>query len=133
MNLLINLFDIDKREISNVNKKSVILFLMFVLIIIALVLFTKKNNYYTNEFTMVDNNIVLLVEKEYINTIKNNKKIIINDINFSYSINTISPVNDIYMVDIKLNNAIKNINTGKYKIFLGKESLFDYIVRIIKK
>ncbi len=133
MNLLNSFFDLDKLEITKVNKKSIKLLIVLVIFIALVLFFIKKDNYYVNEFTTIDGEIVLLVEKEYINTLKSANKIIINDIENSYSINAISQVDDSFMVSIKLNNTIKNINTGKYKIFIRKENLFEFIFRIIKK
>ena len=133
MNLLSNFFDLDKLEITKVNKKSIkTLIVLFILVTLVLI-FIKKDNYYVNEYTTINDEIVLLVEKEYINTLKSVNKIVINGIENNYSIKTINQVDDSFMVTIKLNNTIKNINTGKYKIFIRKENLFEFIFRIIKK
>ena len=43
------------------------------------------------------------------------------------------PLDNNFLVSIKLNIKIKNISEGDYKIYLGKERLFDYIIRIIRK
>ena len=133
MNLLNKLFDSDKYEVIKINKKSVLLLIITCLLIMFLLFFVKKDNYYINNFTNIDGEIILLIDKDYINTIKNKRKILINDIEFDYSINSIIPVEKKYMLNIKLNNKIDNIKTGKYKVLLGKENLFDYIFRILKK
>ena len=133
MNLLNSFFDVDMSEISNINRKSVILLIIIITLIIGILLCLKKNYYYVGEYNIVNNEMILLVEKDYLNKLKKTKNIIINDIENSYSINTITPVDENYLVNIKLNNTIKNIQTGKYKIFIGKENLFDFILRIIKK
>ena len=132
MNLLNSLFNADEIEINNVNKKYLILLISMVVIIILLLLI-KKNNYYHSSFTVNDNNIVLLVEKDYVNKVKKTNKIIIDNIENTYSISNITPVDSIYIVSIKLNTKIDNLNPGEYKVYLGKESLFKYIFRIIKK
>ena len=132
MNLLNNLFSTEDIEIVNVNRKYLIIIVM-VLLVIGLLLIVNKDNYYINRFNVIDNEIMLLVEKEYINKIKNSKSITINDVENIYSINSIMPLDDNFLVSIKLNMEIKNITEGDYKIYLGKERLFDYIIRIIGK
>lgn len=131
MSLLNSLFDTDEIELIKVNKKFFkILIIMLLLIIFSLLI--KKTNYYSNTFTISDKKALLLVEKDYINEINNNKKIIIDNIENEYSIEKITPSDDIYIVKVKLKTKI-DIKSGVYKIYLGKESLFDYIFRIIKK
>ena len=132
MNLLNKLFDFDELEMMKINKKYFIIFI-FIFFVILLLLIIKKNNYYINTFTIVDNNIILLVEKDFVNEVKNNKEIIINDIKSGYSINKITIDDDFYLISINLNTKIENIKNGKFKIYIGKESLFDFIIRIIKK
>ena len=132
MNLLNNIFNYDEMEIVNVNKRYIIVMIIIVIIIIALVLI-KKDNYYSNTFTMADSEILLLVEKDYINRIQKHNKIIIDNIENDYSIMSITPIDNIMMVKINTKIAINNINNGVYKIYLGKERLFDYFIRIIRK
>lgn len=132
MNLLNNLFSTEDIEIVNVNRKYLII-ITVVLLVIGLLLMINKDNYYINRFNVIDNEIMLLVEKEYINKIKNSKSITINDVENIYSINSIMPLDNNFLVSIKLNMEIKNITEGDYKIYLGKERLFDYIIRIIGK
>lgn len=132
MNLLNNLFSTEDIEIVNVNRKYLII-IAVVLLVIGLLLMINKDNCYINRFNVIDNEIMLLVEKEYINKIKNSKNIIINDVENIYSINSIMPLDNNFLVSIKLNMEIKNITEGDYKIYLGKERLFDYIIRIIGK
>lgn len=132
MNLLNNLFNADEIEITNINKKYLIIVVITLIFTITL-LFTKKDNYYHGTFTINNNDIVLLVEKDYVNKIKKTNKIIIDNIETDYSINKIMPVDSIYMISINLNPKIDNLKTGEYKVYLGKESLFEFIVRIIKK
>ena len=131
MNLLNSLFNYDDIEITKVNKRYIVMLMVIIIITIAIVLI-KKNISYINTFTIIDDSVILLVDKDYINKIKNINKIIIDDIEFDYSINGIEPLNDVCMVSIKTNTKLNNITSGKYKILLGKERIFDYIVRIIK-
>ena len=131
MNLLNNLFDTDNTQLINTNSKY--LKIMIIIIFLIIILFCiEKDNYYTNTFTIIDDKTFILVDKDYINTIKNLNTILIDNIETKYSINNITSENNLYLLDISLNQKI-NIKNGVYKIKLGKEKLFDYIVRIIKK
>ena len=131
MNLLSNLFNSDDIEITNLNRKYLIIISITIIIMIALLLI-KKDNYYHSTFNMINEKTILLVEKEHINGIKNKKEIVINDIKCDYSIETIEPFNNNYLVSINLKTNIKNIGNGTYKINIGKERLFDYIIKKIK-
>ena len=131
MNLLNNLFNAEDMEIESVNKKYVVITTVF-LVFISLLLVIKKDNYYVNNFSIIENEINLIVEKEYINRIKKSNIIIISGVESKYSINSIMPIENNFLVNIKL-DTIENITMGEYKIYLGKERLFDYIIKVIKK
>ena len=73
------------------------------------------------------------MDKDYVNKIKDEKEILIDDIKYEYSIKKLEQLNDNYMISININTKLENINQGIYKIIIGKESIFDYIIRIIKK
>ena len=132
MNLLSNLFDSDNLEIIQVNKKYILVFIA-ILLLIGILLFIKKENYYLNSYTVSESGIVIIVENDYFNEIKKQREIIINDIKCGYSINKITPVDNNVLVGISLNTKIENISSGIYKVYLGKERLFDYVIRIIRK
>ena len=130
MNLLNSTFNTCDMEIVNTNKKYFI-FTIVVLVITISLLMIKKDNYYSNNFSVSDNEVVLLADKKLINKIKEAKKIIISDIENSYSINTITALDNSFLINIDLGIKVKNITSGIYKIYLGKERIFDYIIRII--
>ena len=132
MNLLNNVFNSDDIKIKETNKLYFFLSVgIFLLIIVLLII--KKDNYCIGSYSIIDNSIVLLVNKDNINDIQKINEITIGNIANNYSINSITSVNDNYLVNISLKTEIKNIIDGEYRIYLGKERLFDYIVRIIKK
>lgn len=56
-----------------------------------------------------------------------------NNIASDYSINKIMDGEDVCYVDINLTTKIENIHEMKYQIFLGKETIGEYLIRIIKK
>lgn len=130
MNLLNSIFNFDEIEMVSINKKYIFI-LVVITVFIILLLIIKKDIYYSGTYTLNGNEILLMVEEKQVNKIKNTNKIIIDNIENSYSINEIVPVNDILVVKIGLELNIQNISNGTYKIYLGKERLFDYIIRII--
>ena len=132
MNLLDNVFNTDKLEINMVNKKYLIVF-CFLIILLVIILLIKKDYYYENNLILGDERIILLVDKDKINEVKNKKKVLINEIESDYSINKIIDEENVCYVDIKLYTNITNISNQKYKILLGKETIFEYIIRIIRK
>lgn len=132
MNLLNNIYNFDDIELVKLNKKYLLLITLFLVIIISL-LIIKKDNYLNNSFTIVDDRLLLVTDKDNLNKIQEANKIIINDIKCDYQIVEIESFDNSYLVSININNQIKNIRGGTYQIYLGKERLFDYIIRIIKK
>ncbi len=132
MNLLNNIYNFDDIELVKLNKKYLLLITLFLVIIISL-LIIKKDNYLDNSFTIVDDRLLLVTDKDNLNKIQEANKIIINDIKCDYQIVEIESFDNSYLVSININNQIKNIRGGTYQIYLGKERLFDYIIRIIKK
>ncbi len=131
MNLLNSVFNIDDLEIKKTNKKYLIIF-VFLMIVLIMFLLIKKNKYYVNSFTIIDKKIALLVENDRIDDVKENNKIIINNIMCNYSIKKIESVDNSFIVYIKIDVIIDNLSSGKYMINLGKERLFEYVIRIIK-
>lgn len=132
MNLLSSVFDTDHIGIIRINKKYIKI-MVILLVLIIILLFTTKDNYYRNTFTKIDEKTILFVDKDYVNKVKKENTIIINGVETKYNINNITSENDIYLFDVSIETNINNVNNGVYKINLGKEKLFDYILRIIKK
>ncbi len=132
MNLLNQVFNLDNDEINRVNKNYLIVFLIMMMLLVV-VLFLKKDYYYENDLVFNEDSIILLVDKNDINKIKDKQSILINKIKSDYSINKIIDQGNICYVDINLKTSITNIFQGKYKILLGKETIFEYIIRIIRK
>ena len=131
MNLLDEIFDMDRIRIMEVNKKEMIA-LLVVFIIILFLFIIKKNYYYTNIVTNVGESVVLVVDKEMVNQVKNNNEIIINDVDYIYSVNRIEVLEDICFIYTNLDIKI-NVLNNTYKIYLGKERVLEYIFRILKK
>ena len=132
MNLLNSVFDIDDIEITEKSTKYSILIIV-IIISVMLMLFVPKNNYYSNSFISSNDGIELFVEKEYSDRVVNSKEIIINKMKYDYSIKEVIPFDDNFLIRIIVDNKIESLNRGTYQINLGKERLFDYIIRIIKK
>lgn len=132
MNLFNNIFNADTIEIIKINKNYLRLILV-ILLLFAILFLIKKDYYYENNLLINNDNIFLLVDKKMINEIKKAKTILVNKIENDYSINKIIDQGDICYVDISLYANIENILDNKYQILLGKETVFEYIIRIIKK
>ena len=132
MNLLNNVFDLDRIEINHSNQKYLLIF-GILMILVLIVFLLKKDYYYENTLIVNDNEILLLTDREEVNKIVNNDNIWINEIRSDYSIDKIINQDSICYVSIKLNIPITNITSVKYKILLGKETIFEYFVRIIRK
>ena len=130
-NLLNEIFDVDRIKIMTINKKEQ-LFLIILLIIIIFLLIIKKDYYYTNIAINVGDSVSLIADKEMISKIHNYNKVIINNNDYEYSINEIQLLDDIYLVNINLGIRIDTFN-NIYKIYLGKETVLEYIFRILKK
>ena len=131
MNLLNSVFNVDDIEIIKNNKKYIIYVVISLLIIFSL-LIIKKDYYYSNGYSVTDDDIVLLVEKQYVNRIKDAKEIIISDRKYNYNIKKIVSLENDFLVNVNLNVNLEKNNNGTYRVCLGKESMFDYIIRIIK-
>ena len=131
MNLLSNIFDIDRIRIMEVNRKYMFALIILVIIILVCLLFIRKDYYYINTITNVGDNTVLVVEKDMVKNIRDKKKIIIDNIENDYSINRVEQLQDVCFIYINLN--YKNIHDNTYKIYLGKENVLEYIIRILKK
>ncbi len=131
MNLLNNIFNVDRIEVMEVNKKSIMIVLVLLIITVGF-LVIKKNCYYINTITKVGEKIVLVVDKNHLKKIQEQNRIIINDTENEYSINNIEVLDEVNFVYIDLKDSIEIENNNTYKIYLGKEKLLEYIVRIIK-
>ena len=132
MNLLNNIFNVDKIEIMEVNKKNIVIVLLIIILIILGLLIQKKY-YYINKVTKVGNNVVLVVEKEYLKIIKKTNKIIIDNIESDYSINKEEVLDEIVFLYVDIKKTINIESNNTYKIYLGKESLLEYIIRVVKE
>ena len=132
MNLLNSVLLIDQIKIK---KESIPKLWIIVIISILLGLFLflyEKDYYYTNNLIISDNNIGLVVTKPFVDKIKQNNQIIVDNIENNYSIKKISSLNNLTIVYIKLKIKQDNIQNTEYKVYLGKEKIIEYIVRIIK-
>ena len=128
----INLFSNIDREVLNKVFKYNTCFLIILLIIIIMILFLKKENYYQNYISFVNGkNALLIVDKDYLNYLNQEKKIVLNDITFNYNIDKIEEKENNYVVSIHFINDI-SLKTNFYKIILDKESLLAYLIRTIK-
>ena len=62
--------------------------------------------------------------------VKKSKKIIIDEIESDYSINKIEVLKDVCFIYINIDS--RTINDKTYKIYLGKERVLEYIIRVLR-
>ncbi len=128
-----SVFNLDEITIKKVNYHNLAMTLFLVILIIGILIFFKKNYYYKNMLIKDKDSIFLVVDKEMVDVISDSKKIIVNKISSGYSINKIIDYSDICYVEIMFDNNITNIQNTEYQLLLGKETIFEYFIRIIKK
>ncbi len=129
--LLNNVFDTDKMQIRKYNNSYLRILIILLILFIILTFIIKKNNYFENYLIVDNDNIVIMIEKSKINFIGKEGNIIINDIMNYYNIIKIKDDDNVCLAYISLQTNIENINHQKYQILLGKETIIDYIIRII--
>ena len=128
----INIFNDEDRKIYNIAFKYNFMFFVILLMIVFSLILWKKDYYYQNIINFLDNKKALIfVNKDYIKEVTSKNSLLINNIDFKYNINKIEEKEDGYILSIDFNKEI-NIKTNLYKILLRKESLLEYIVRIMK-
>ena len=127
----INIFNDIDRHISNVSFKYNVIFLLILLILVFTLILWKKDYYYQNSITFKDNkNAMIVVDKDKYNNVSKNSILMLDTGEFKYNIDKIDEKDYGYILYIHFDKEL-NIKTSIYKILLKKESLFEYIIRII--
>ena len=128
----INLFNDSDRFIFNKTFRYNVIVMIVLLIIMVLLLLLEKNQYYENQITFMDDKMAfLVVDNKYLNTVKEKKELILDKVSYKYNIEKIEEVGEIYFVYINFDIKLK-VNERYYKIFIGKEKLVQYFIRIVK-
>lgn len=137
-----NIFELDeltKYDDDKMFKKSNIYTSLFVIIIIStiiLLIILKKNLYYENDIYVDHNNKISYVLKQDYDYLQNNNFITINNKKYFYRINLIELINDTtiyYKVYLEIEGLdIPPGSIQKYRVLVKKESILNYIVRIMK-
>ena len=110
-----------------------LIFIFGLLVILAMIFFIKKEEYYQNIITFINNKeAIIMVEKDYLNIVKEKNKLIMNKISYEYNIDKIEEGENIYFVYIHFDIEL-NINSEYYKIYLKKERLIEYFIRITRR
>ena len=128
-----NLFDNDYIKINDAAFRYVVIIIILLTILIIGLNVLKKDYYYQNIVKIKEKEkVILIVDKKYINKIKENSEIIINDIIMNYNIEKIEEIENMYYVTIKLECEVDLEKVSTYKILLSKEKYISYFIRIIK-
>ena len=113
---------------------SVVGFLLVLLVVIMCLL--EKDLYYQNEIYIINKNeAILYILPNDLEIIKDNKFLIVNSKKYYYNISDIKLISDkalYYQIDLYMDNDLLVDSFNSCKILLRKESLFSYIVRIVK-
>lgn len=127
-----SVFDNDKRYIKMLLIKYSIFTFIGLIVFLALGLLITKKYYYQNVITFEnEEKAYILVEKNYLEMVKKQNKLIIDDITYDYNIERIEDKNKMYLVEIKFTIPVK-IENNVYKIMLEHESIIKYILRTIR-
>lgn len=128
-----SLFDNDYIKINDLAFKYGITSIIILIFFIISIVYLQKSHFYQNAIKFIEKNRgVLLVEKQYINDVKEKNELLLNDISMKYDIEKIEKQDNMYYVYIKFAFEIERIDVNTYKILLDRESVIKYIVRIIK-
>lgn len=137
-----NIFELDeltKYDDDKIFKKSNNYTSLFVIIIIStmiLLIILKKNLYYENDIYVDHNNKISYVLKQDYDYLQNNNFITINNKKYFYRVNLIELINDTtiyYKVYLEIEGLdIPPGSIQKYRVLVKKESILNYIVRIMK-
>ncbi len=109
---------------------------ILLIIIILLLNYLKKDIYYQNDLVFDNNVAITYVLKEDLKHLVNNHKMIMNNKEYLYKIDEVELINDInsgYLAKIKIYdaNCFEDDINFKYKVLVKKETLFNYLFRII--
>ena len=104
--------------------------------LMILMIFLKKDLYYQNSLIINSNqNAMINVLLDDLSIIKNNNYLIIDNKKYYYDVLDIKLVDNLnlyYRVNLNLNSDLLVNSINSCKILVRKESLFNYIVRIVK-
>lgn len=131
---------------KNTNKliKLFIITSLFIILLLVLTLNIKYKKYYYL-YGQVDNNyrLILYCDIKYLEVIKKNNKVVINNNNYNYKILSIDTNYTILnntnnyiqlVIDINLNSEDKITNNIlKLKVLVSNKKLFYYLIDYIKK
>jgi len=128
-----NIFNFEQKKINNKTTFYIsIIIILIILLIIGLLLIKKEKSYQDGLIHDEENNYYLIVKKNYLNELKRQNKLLIENIEYDFKIEEIEKRDDIYIVKIIFPIKLKNI-ADSYKIILGRENIIEYIIRVVKE
>ena len=126
-----NLFDNDYIRIHNSILKYGLICIFLGSILFVLLFFYKKEYRYENVINFISEKEACLIVDSYIkDKIINGNKIELNAVWYDYEVLKVEE-STMYLVYIQFKMDVV-VNTNKYSVKLGDESLYKYIVRIMK-
>ena len=128
----ISVFNNIDRKVFNITFKYNVIFLSILLIVIFTLILWKKDYYIKNIINFIDSkSALIIVDKDNFNIVNKSNKLWLNNGEFTYYIDKVDEKENDYILNIHFDNEIV-VRTPIYKILLKKESLLEYIIRIIK-
>ena len=128
-----NLFDNDYIKTNDLSFRYGVISMLALTILVIILSVLKKDYYYQNVISFTDKDKgLLIVEKKYINQLKDCNELFINDMNLFYNIEKIEEIENAYYVHVKFDYDVDKISDVTYKIIFHKENYISYIIRIIK-
>ena len=128
-----NLFDNDYIKTNDLSFRYGVISMLALTILVIILSVLKKDYYYQNVISFTDKDKgLLIVEKKYINHLKECNELFINDMNLFYNIEKIEEIENAYYVHVKFDYDVDKISAVTYKIIFHKENYISYIIRIIK-
>ena len=127
-----SVFDSDRIIIFHKVKVYGILSVLMVIFLIVGLLLVKKDHIYENNlyFSALDR-ACLFTNKETLAILKKKKKIFVDKVEYDFIIEKIEKKDNLYLVNISFPIELKT-QEEKYQIVLGKESILEFIIRIVK-
>lgn len=126
-----NLFDNDYIRIHNSILKYGLICIFLGSILFVSLFFYKKEYRYENAINFISEKEACLIVDSYIkDKIINGNKIELNAVWYDYEVLKVEE-STMYLVYIQFKMDVV-VNTNKYSVKLGDESLYKYIVRIMK-
>ena len=135
-----NEYFIELREFLDMKDRTIksnLLLIIVCVLLVTTIIFSlcyKKEKYYENYIVINDNNTYIIADRNKLDILKNNNKLIVDNEEYSYKIKEISKEQEMLKVRISVDFDrcyVDNISF-KYRVHDNDERLIKYVLNIIK-